>query len=176
MNNSQKTYRLFFALWPTERVRSSIADVFLKCPQPVARVMESRNLHVTLYFLGQVTESERDCMHFAAQSVKAEKFQLSLDCFGYFSKAKIFWVGLENIPVQLSQLHQTLGGALVACGFKRDERPYAPHVTLMRKCVDPVIPREDFSINWRVDEFVLVESVQSVSGVEYRVLETYSLS
>ena len=85
-------------------------------------------------------------------------------------------MGLGDIPVQLSQLHQTLGDALADCGFKRDERPYTPHVTLMRKCVGPVMPCEDFTINWCVDEFVLVESVQGDSAVEYRVVESYSLS
>ena len=176
MNPSQKTHRLFFALWPIGRVRSSINDVFLKSPQPAGRMMDEHNLHVTLHFLGQVTESERACLHAAAQSVKAVKFQINLDHFGRFAKAKIFWMGLDNIPVLLSQLHQALGDAIVGCGFKRDERSYAPHVTLMRKCVNPVMPREDFVINWCVDEFVLVESVQGVSGVEYRVVETYLLS
>lgn len=175
MNNSQKSNRLFFAIWPTDQIRLSIDGAFSRCPQKNGRVMQIRNLHLTLHFLGQVVEPDRECMHLAAQSINAEQFQLDLDCLGHFARAKIFWMGAHNIPAQLSLLHEKLGDALADCGFKRDQRTYTPHVTLMRKCVDPVLGYEDFSVPWHVKEFVLVESVQGSAGVEYRVIETYPL-
>lgn len=176
MNNRQKTYRLFFALWPTDQVRQSIVEAFSGIsPQIKGRVIQPHNLHVTLHFVGQVTESTKGCMHAAARSVEAEAFQLDLDNPGYFPKAKIFWMGAQNIPAQLTLLHKKLGAAIEGCGFNADTRPFSPHVTLMRKSVHPAMKYEDFSIPWTVDEFVLVESVQDEAGVNYRVLERYSL-
>ena len=137
--------------------------------------MQTENLHTTLHYVGQVTESTKDCMHAAAQSVKAEAFQLNLDRFGLFPKAKILWMGVQNTPEQLFQLHKKLGTALEDCGFVTDERTYAPHLTLLRKCRGPVPEKLNFSIPWCVEEFVLVESITCKEGVKYQVLERYSL-
>jgi len=177
MSSNIKTHRLFFALWPTVKVRQSIVKLISQLPRQInGRVIQPQNLHETLHFVGQVTESTKDCMHAAAQSVNAESFHLNLDCFGHFPKAKIFWMGVQNTPVQLTQLHEQLGMALADCGLTRERRPYMPHVTLMRKCTEPVIEYEEFSLPWYVEGFSLIESVQGVSGVEYRVVDTYPLS
>ena len=114
-------------------------------------------------------------MHEAAQSVFAEPFVLSLDGFGSFRKAKIFWMSAQKPPVELSRLHQNLGEALSACDYHSDQRVYSPHVSLLRKYNGAAMEYPEFSINWQVDEFALVESVQADFGVEYRVIETYSL-
>ena len=177
MNNRQKTYRLFFALWPSDQVRQSIVQQ-LSClsPRPSGRVVQTQNLHGTLHYVGQVTESTKDCMHAAARSVEAEAFQLDLDNFGHFPKAKIFWMGAQNLPVQLTQLHKKLGDAIGGCGFNTDTRPFSLHVTLMRKYRGPAPAQIDFSIPWRVEEFVLVESITHKEGVKYQVIEKYPLT
>ena len=176
MNNSIKTHRLFFALWPSDLVRRSITEVLSCLPTKIdGRAVPTQNLHVTLHFVGHVTESTKDCMHAAARSVDAEAFQFDMDTLGHFPKAKIFWMGAQSSPLQLTQLHKKLGAAIEGCGFDADTRPFSPHVTLMRKSVHPAMKYEDFSIPWTVDEFVLVESVQDEAGVNYRVLERYSL-
>ena len=176
MNNSIKTHRLFFALWPSGQVRRSIGEVLLSLPaQTNGRVMQTQNLHATLHYVGQVTESRKDCMHTAAQSVEAEGFQLNLDRLGFFPKAKIFWMGAQNTPDQLMQLHKKLGTALEDCSFVTDKRAYELHLTLLRKCRGPVPENINFSIPWRVEEFALVESITYKEGVKYQVLERYSL-
>ena len=176
MNTNIKTHRLFFALWPTEEVRQSIVDALSSLsPEVNGRIIRPQNLHVTIHYVGQVTKPTKDCMHAAAQSVKAEGFQMNLDRLGLFPKAKIFWMGAQNTPDQLMQLHMKLGTALEDCGFVTDERAFAPHLTLLRKCRGPVPENINFSIPWRVEEFVLVESITYQEGVKYRVLERYSL-
>jgi len=177
MNNRQKTYRFFFALWPSDQVRQSIVEEISSLPlQSKGRVITPNNLHVTLHFVGQVTESTKDCMHTAAQSVDAEAFQLNMDKFGHFPKSKIFWMGAQSSPSQINQLHQKLGAAIKDCGFNPDTRQFSPHVTLMRKYSGPVPAQIDFSIPWHVEEFVLVESITYKEGVKYQVIEKYPLT
>ena len=177
MEHQQKTYRLFFALWPSDQVRRSIGEVLSRLPsKKKGRAIQTHNLHETLHFIGQVTESTKECMHTAAQSINAEAFQLSLDHFGYFSRAKIFWMGSQNIPEQLTRLQKELGCAIAECGFNVESRTYTPHITLMRKCQQVETDQIRFSIPWRVDEFVLVESITYQEGVNYRVIESYPLS
>ena len=177
MSNHIKTHRLFFALWPTDQVRQSIVELISQLPQQInGRVIQPQNLHETLHFVGQVTESTKDCMHAAAQSVNAQTFQLNLDCFGHFPKAKIFWIGSQTMPARLVHLHKKLGDAIADCGFKCETRPFSPHVTLMRKCSKPGTAQRAFSLPWRVEEFVLVESITYKEGVNYQVIEKYPLS
>jgi 2'-5' RNA ligase len=172
-----KTHRLFFALWPTDQVRLSIVEIISQLPRQIkGRVIQPQNLHETLQFVGQVTEATKDCMHVAAQSVKAEAFQLELDNLGHFPKAKVFWMGSQNIPAQFTQLHKKLGVAIENCGFNSEARAFSPHITLMRKCSKPDVAQIEFSIPWRVEEFVLVESITYKEGVKYQVIEKYPLS
>jgi 2'-5' RNA ligase len=176
MQKQEKSYRLFFALWPTDRVRQSIVETLSSIsPAVKGRVMKPENIHITLHFIGQVAEPVKDCLHAAAQSVRAETFQLNLDSFGHFKKARIFWVGCQQVPDQLIHLHSDLGAAIAPCGYQPDRRPYAPHLTLLRKSVSPVSPQINFTIPWRIDHFVLVESVTHQEGVEYRLIEKYAL-
>ena len=147
MSNHIKTHRLFYALWPPDKVRQAIVEALSRLPAQLdGRVMQTENLHATLHYVGQVTESTKDCMHAAAQSVEAEGFQLNLDRLGLFPKAKIFWMGAQNTPDQLMQLHKKLGTALEDCGFVTDERAFAPHLTLLRKCRGRVPENMNFSI------------------------------
>ena len=169
--------RIFFALWPDDTVRRQIVDQFRHTPQSKtsARLMRKHNLHITLHFIGNVDAEQRDCMHQAAQQVRGEPFQLCLDRYGHFYRAKVFWLGSEQVPQALHDLHTALGEALQPCGYQIERRPFAPHVTLLRKLARPGEMVKPDPIRWSVNEFVMVESVPVEGGVDYRVIERYAL-
>jgi len=148
--------------------------------RPLLREMDGRiivpeNFHITLHFIGSVSDEEKDCLHQAARKVTFQPFDISLDDFGFFNKAKIFWMGMQAAPAELSRLHENLGEALSACDYQPDLRPYSPHVSLLRKVRKTPVEYQPFSINWHVDEFVLVESLSSPEGVNYKVIKKYPL-
>lgn len=172
-----KARRLFFALWPSDHVRQSIVKQSSSIIQGVkGRVIRPENIHITLHFIGQANKEDEACFHEAAQSVSGNPFTLNLDHYGSFARARVLWMGLRETPDKLIHLHDELGATLAACGYQCDKRPYNPHVTLMRKCTKPVIKQHEFYVSWPVDKFVLVESIQNVSGVNYRVIGQYPLS
>ena len=176
MNDSQKRSRLFFALWPPQQVRQAIVDASSRLPRmKKCRDVKQANLHITLHFIGSVTEETRNCMRAAAASVNAASFELRLDHFGRFPRARVLWMGCHDVPVEVKQLYEQLGTALKACGYQPEQRAFAPHLTLKRKCNKPDIPGFDFSVPWPVKEFVLVESITHPEGVEYRIIDTYPL-
>ncbi|MDT8283218.1 MAG: RNA 2',3'-cyclic phosphodiesterase [Gammaproteobacteria bacterium] len=176
MKSIPKTSRLFFALWPSGSIRQSIVEALSNVTPPVeGNMIPSANLHLTLHFVGQITEEDKQCMHAAAQSIDVKRFDLKLDCFGCFSRAKIFWMGCSEPVAGLTTLHQKLAAALESCGYQREARVYTPHVSLVRKCVRPEISWGDFSIPWSVEAFVLVESISVECGVFYKVIEKYPL-
>ena len=83
-------------------------------------------------------------------------------------------MGSHFVPEELKQLHQSLAEALSACDYQTDKRPYAPHVTLMRKLNNPGEIEVFDDINWNVKNFVLVESVSVEDGVQYLVIKKYN--
>ncbi|NOQ87690.1 MAG: RNA 2',3'-cyclic phosphodiesterase [Gammaproteobacteria bacterium] len=171
---TDKKRRLFFALWPSVQVRESIVETVNPLLHEIAgRTILPKNLHITLHYIGSVNDDKKDCLHEAAQSIIADPFELSLDRFGHFSKAKIFWMAVQKLPPELSRLHQNLGKALSVCDFHSDHRPYSPHVSLLRNYKGRSIDYPEFSIKWHVDEFVLVESCSAADGVNYKVIERY---
>lgn len=182
MKTPNKTHRLFFALWPSEKTRQSIVEFFSQFPpQNNARILPPQDLHITLHFIGQVTDETRHSMHLVAQKVVSERFVMDLNCFGYFSKAKVFWVGCKKPPTALLKLHKELGKTLSGCGYTPETSIYTPHVTLMRKCAEAQAIKlldnpPPFSIPWQVDEFVLVESQRDQQGGSYQVIERYPFS
>ena len=114
-------------------------------------------------------------MHASATTIRADRFVCNLDCYGYFPRAKIFWMGCKETPNELIQLHRKLGTALENCAYRAEDRSFTPHLTLMRKCEQAELIQAEFSIKWPVDKFALLESHSGRHGVNYRLIETYPL-
>tara|TARA_R110002073_G_scaffold5462_2_gene33652 strand:- start:3169 stop:3735 length:567 start_codon:yes stop_codon:yes gene_type:complete len=175
--NDDKIHRIFFALWPDDATRKQIVVSFkqLSIDKKRGRIVSFDNLHITLHFVGNVNQQKLDCLHRAAQTVKAGSFNLELDHYGYFNKPKVLWMGLKQTPEALETLHKTLGESLAECDFQVERRPYAPHMTLMRKPTQLEAFEKIKPIYWQVKSFVLVESISIEGGVRYEVREQYML-
>lgn len=169
--------RLFFALWPDDKVRDDIFRRFNQVSQSrfSGRQLHKNNLHLTLHFIGNVSAQKFDCVASAADEINAKSFQFRLDHFGSFAKAQVFWDGVSVIPEGLSQLHKLLGHSLTKCDYFPEIRAFTPHVTLMRKFKSREVLMPHEPVIWQVNQFALVESVSVEGGVEYRPLRFYDL-
>ncbi len=169
--------RLFFALWPSDAIRETIVNRFEQTTQAHlnARRVIPANIHITLHFIGNVTQTQRDCLHQAASLIKADAFTLNLDRYGHFYQARVFWLGCSQLPAPLKQLHARLAEVFTNCDYTAEKRPYSPHVTLLRKLLKPGPVINPEPVLWPVTEFVMVESTTNEKGVLYRVIERYPL-
>ena len=172
----KKEIRLFFALWPSEKVRDQLEAFIHSIPPPGGRDVPLRNWHMTLHFIGNTSFDEKNCLNRQAGKVKATAFELTVNQTGFFRKPKVFWLGCEKPPEALFNLQKKLGRKISRCEYIPETRPYSPHITIARKVVRPPESVQVNSIEWLVDEFVLIESVSVKGGVRYRVIETYPLS
>ncbi len=171
--------RLFLALWPDEDVRRRLTRVRDRAAaEHRGRPVAAENLHITLAFLGASDGRQRACAERAAGQVRAAPFTLVLERVGYWPRPRVFWVGSEQTPAPLSALVGALQQGLAECGFSLDERPFQPHITVLRK----VPPRPRFEpllddpIEWPVNHFHLVASVTRSTGAEYRIIGTWPLA
>ena len=100
------------------------------------RWVAPQNLHVTLRFLGQVTEpmvaAIQDGLEPALRNVAP--FEVTAAGLGVFPDARqptVVWVGLREDGA-LGRLHGTVSEVLVGMGFAPEDKPFRSHVTIGR--------------------------------------------
>jgi RNA 2',3'-cyclic 3'-phosphodiesterase len=94
------------------------------------------NIHLTLKFLGDVSESN---LQFIKQMLVQEctehfAFDLQVGKLGSFPNSKrprVIWVGL-NAPGELLSLQQSIESAASRLGYEKEERGFSPHLTIGR--------------------------------------------
>lgn len=171
--------RLFLALWPDDAVRARLTEArdFVAAHHR-GRPVDPGNLHITLVFLGSADADKRRCAEAAAARVTAPPFTLILDSLGHWPRPQVSWVGSTSTPEALSELLAQLRRTLGQCGFDLDNRPFRPHVTLLRKARGrPQFPSSLAPpIQWPVTRIYLVASVTRTHGAEYRIVGTWPLA
>jgi 2'-5' RNA ligase len=172
-----KAKRLFFALWPEEDLQQQLYELAGQTLMANAgRRVAAENIHLTLAFLGSVTEPDQARYEPAASQVQGKKFTLTLDQLGCFRRSGILWVGPSQIPAELLALVGELNQALQTCGFTPESREYRAHLTLarnVRQCPDHDIGLSP--IFWEVRQFALVQSLTESHGATYEILRRWEL-
>lgn len=168
--------RLFFALWPDESVRRTLGALALDAQaQCGGRATPLDKIHLTLFFVGDVERSRIDALETAAASLGTTSFELVLDRLGYWRHNRIAWAGASKCPRALAALASGLHDALGQAGVKGEDRPYVPHMTLVRNAARPPAAAAFPPCTWRAREFVLIESVSVAGGVRYDVRSHWPL-
>jgi len=135
--------RLFIGIELTPTVRASVASVSNRCrslidraaPGAVLRWVDPDNLHITVWFLGEVDEERAATLReVLLEPFRTPAFRVELKGFGAFPPAgspRVIWMGVKghDAPVQV---HQELAERLPLLGFEPERRAYSPHLTLAR--------------------------------------------
>lgn len=128
--------RLFIAINFDEKTKEYIKEISdeVKASSIQGRFVKKEHIHLTLEFLGEVSDDRVDLIKEAMDGVSANPFALQLKGLGYFKgrQGNIYWLGVEenkSLLMLQSQLHETLKNQ----GFELDDRQYKPHITLGRK-------------------------------------------
>ena len=141
-------------------------------PSPVS----AENLHLTLLFLGHQPTSQIPLLsQQASQVVEAlalPPFAIRLDRLGLFPKARVAWMAPSQPPERLLQLEAQLRQAVMALGIPVEERPYRPHVTLLRKC-QAATTAEVSPVELCANALHLYESRSTPDGVRYLQLASW---
>jgi 2'-5' RNA ligase len=178
--------RLFFALQLPDDVRSALRP-HVEAAQRIGResvgFTRVEQLHFTLAFLGE-TERVDDAV--AAVPALPAAFELSIAGRGAFpglGRPRVLWLGVGEGAQPLCDLAAALCTGLRESGFKLDDRPFKPHLTLGR--VKPrgdklarraleAVPAAELA-RFTVREIALVQSVLGSGGAKHTPLRTFSL-
>ena len=166
--------RLFFALWPPAKTAHALAQWTHEVSRDTGgSPTASDKIHLTLAFLG---EGDPAKAHDAASRAQGRRHVLPIDHAHYWKHNKIVWVGTQTPPAPLAALVAQLHGSLKEHGFVLEDRPFAAHVTLLRKAQRPKALPSLPALEWPVDEFVLVRARTSPKGSSYEQMERFSLT
>ena len=165
--------RLFFALWPPRETARALAD-WAQAVQGASggRATREETIHLTLAFLGEADPARAAS---AARRVRGRAFELPIDRARYWRHNKIVWVGPEVMPAELERLAGELQRELRGDGFVLEDRPFAAHISLVRKASSPGALPALPQVKWPAAEFVLVRSSPAERGSRYEILERFAL-
>jgi 2'-5' RNA ligase len=154
-----RIHRLFFALWPAAPAAAVLAahgEAIVAAHG--GRAMGAAKIHLTLAFLGDVSEDRIPAALEAARVEPFEPFTLRLDRLGGFRRSKVGWAGMSRPPAQLLRVQEALEGALRERQFALEARAFAPHVTLARKVERPVTAMAIEPVEWESRAVALVRT------------------
>jgi len=144
--------------------------------------VERENIHLTLKFLGNVSASKLSEVKSSLQQLLFSAFTAEIKGAGAFpnlNRMNVIWVGVNEGWSQVEQIYEQVEKLLSGLGFRRENRPFSPHITIARvrsgRKRDEVanflqrLTEESFG-TITVDKVRLKQSTLSSSGPKYSTL------
>ena len=130
--------RMFIGLNFSKKEKTKLYRVTegFRASQFPVKWVDPQSYHVTLKFLGKVSEERLDLVEEALENVggATRPLEILIEGFGAFPtirRPEVIWAGLEPSSA-LRCLKQDLEWSLKGCGFKTETRNFHPHITLGR--------------------------------------------
>ena len=186
----QKKHRIFIAINLPEEIKGQLAKYQEKWPELPAKWTAKDNLHITLEFLGDLTDQEiGDACTIASEVAKRHNtFSINLNKVLYGPPKKMpprmVWAEGEKSD-DLGDLKEDLQECLVEkINFRPEPKSFTPHITLARisewefKKFDlderPEI-NEEIDLPFTVESIEVMESELKRGGPVYTILESHQL-
>jgi len=186
----EKRHRIFIAINLPADIKKFLSKYKNKWSDIPAKWTNPDNLHITLEFLGNLTDQEiaNVCKITNEVASQFESFSVNLNkiLFGPKGKfpPKMIWVEGDKSG-ELANLKYNLQNSLIeSVRFAPDSLEFSPHITLARisewefKKLDPEeIPLidEDINLIFTVESIEVMESEMKRGGPVYNVLESCPL-
>lgn len=182
--------RTFIAVELPENIKKRIEEVQnpLKKTDSFVSWVKPGNVHVTLKFLGEVTENRLEEIY--SGTVKAlsgaRSFNLrlkNLGCFPNLTRPRVVWVGVDKGEEKLSEMQKRIEEELYKVGFPKEERKFSAHLTIGRvkspknieKLVE-LIEKTDFETEEvKVKEVMVMKSQLHPLGAIYTPMKKINL-
>jgi 2'-5' RNA ligase len=182
--------RLFIAvkIVPEDSFLKPVFSVKSALEEESVKWIDTGNIHITLAFLGDTDENLIPVLDnmLREQCTGSGSFGIVLRGFGVFRNfrdPKVIWAGID-VADGLSELNRSITEGLKDAGFKTDDKPFSPHITIGRirfikdrERLRAVLGKYDNAEFQKVDvrEVILYESILRQTGSIYNPLGIYKL-
>lgn len=187
-------HRIFIAINLPENVRKKLEDYQRKWPELPIRWTKSYNLHITLVFLGYLSDEEilEVCNVTREAASRNLQFSINLKKIIYGPPKKMpprmIWVEGEK-SIELGKLQKDLNNSFSGLSQElksknRKGGALAPHITLGRlkswefRAIEPEARpevNEEIDLNFEVNSIDVMESELKKGGPNYALLESCPL-
>lgn len=138
--------RSFIAFDLPERVKGEIEKVqnLLKNHGLNCRFKRRDNFHLTLKFLGEIDELQREAViqSLSGLAKNFSPFNLTVGGFGAFpntANVRVLWLGVGGELEVLTSLQSELEKEMVSIGFPREKKKgFTPHITIAQDFKTPL--------------------------------------
>nr|AUN37221.1 2'-5' RNA ligase [uncultured bacterium] len=185
--------RIFIAIDISDEARQRAADHIAQLRRDARDVRigweKSEKLHLTIKFLGSVTEKQLDGVDSAVATMahRHKSFSASLGGSGVFPnprQPRVLWLGIASGLDQIGQLAEDIEATCQSLGFKPESRFYSPHLTIARirepkkgRDIATLHLLEGFSpVTFEVDYLTVYESRLGQHGSTYSVISRHPLA
>jgi 2'-5' RNA ligase len=99
------------------------------------KVVEPQNIHITVRFLGNVSEGTVEKIFLDMQKLQFAPFEVKIHGVGAFPDVRyprVVWAGITQGANDLRQIFSQLEPHLQALGFAPDPKGFSPHLTIAR--------------------------------------------
>ena len=123
--------RTFIAIELPDRFVPEIEKIGNILHMPGMRLVEPKQVHITLKFLGDINENDVGSILSALSQVNCKQFEAKIKGVGVFPKPayiKVVWLGAEG---SFDVLHNEVERVLSPFKFGKDHQ-FSPHATLAR--------------------------------------------
>jgi len=159
--------RLFIAINFDDHTRSRLVALQdeLRSYSERGGFVSPESLHLTLVFLGECNDLQTENIKRIMDETSFELFNMQFEKLGRFKRdyGDIWWVGVHENPTLLD-LQRSLSDKLIRAGFSLDRKKYTPHITLARKVVTTMSPRQTEVFKQTVSRIDLIKS-ERINGV-----------
>jgi 2'-5' RNA ligase len=120
--------RCFIAVEMPEEIKKELEKIQKQLPEFNGKLTEKENLHLTLKFLGEISEEQAEKVKERLKKIKFNKFIAKLGEINVFSPSfiKIVWIKIENCDEIQGKIDAALEGL-----FKKEKR-FMSHLTIAR--------------------------------------------
>lgn len=99
------------------------------------KLVEPKNIHMTLRFLGDIKSSTVEKIFEEMRKVQFTSFNVKIDGVGAFPNLhypRVLWAGITEGADQLRSIFSQLEPHLRGLGFTPDQKGFSPHLTIAR--------------------------------------------
>ncbi|RLI18904.1 RNA 2',3'-cyclic phosphodiesterase [Candidatus Bathyarchaeota archaeon] len=99
------------------------------------KLVEPKNIHITIRFLGNISPAMVDRIYGAMENVSFKPFQVEIKGLGAFPKPRfprVVWAGIRKGAEELRNIFEQLESQLRKLGFQPDPKGFSPHITIAR--------------------------------------------
>jgi len=136
-----------------------------------ARRVPAENFHMTLAFVGEVSDSKFAVVRQIGCDLRAAACEITLDAIEYWPESQVMVAVARETPAALLELWSRLHRELAL----HPADPLRAHVTLARKVSQAPVPQAMSPFAWSARSFSLVRSDTGGAHSVYTVVDTWPL-